>query len=306
MIDTLRVERAGMDTPLPPEVVDYFASLEARGASAATLRAYRSDLIGYCDWLAERDRTPLTAERADLRAWSAHLADRGLSPATRARRLSSVRGLHRRIAATLDEATDPAVELPGPRRKRHLPAVPRPRTTTALLDEPWPDDPLGYRDRALLELLYGAGLRAAEACSLDLNHLDASAVRVKGKGERTRIVPLGGPARSSIDIWLAHGRGALATPDSPPAVFLTNRGARLETSAVRRVLQRRLQTLGLEGFSPHALRHAYATDMLEGGGDLRSIQDLLGHASLDTTEIYTHLGLPQLREAHARAHPRGG
>lgn len=306
MIGAFRVERAGMQEPLPPEAVDYLASLEARGASAATMRAYRSDLVGYCEWLAGRDRTPLTAERADLRAWSAHLAERGLSPATRARRLSSVRGLHRRIAATLDDAGDPAAELPGPRRKRRLPAVPRPRTTTALLDEPWPDDPLGYRDRALLELLYGAGLRAAEACALDLDRLDAATVRVTGKGGRTRIVPLGTPARMAIDTWLTDGRSALAAPDSPPAVFLTNRGARLEPSAVRRILQRRLRALGLEGFSPHALRHAYATDMLEGGGDLRSIQDLLGHASLDTTEIYTHLGLPHLREAHARAHPRGG
>lgn len=306
MIGAVRVERAAVDGPLPPEVVDYLASLKARGASTATLRAYRSDLVGYCDWLAARDRTPLTAQRADLRTWSAHLAERGLSPATRARRLSSVRGLHRRIAATLDEASDPAAELPGPRRKRRLPAVPRPRTTSALLDGPWPDDPIGYRDRALLELLYGAGLRAAEACALDLDCIDAASVRVTGKGGRTRTVPLGTPARSAIDVWLADGRGALATPDSPPALFLTNRGARLETSAVRRLLQRRLRALGLEGFSPHALRHAYATDMLEGGGDLRSIQDLLGHASLETTEIYTHLGLPHLREAHARAHPRGG
>jgi site-specific recombinase XerD len=306
MIGAIGVERTAVDGPLPHEVVDYLSSLEARGASTATLRAYRGDLTAYCEWLAERDRTPLTAERTDLRAWSAHLAERGLSPATRARRLSAIRGLHRRIATTLDEAADPAAELPGPRRKRRLPAVPRPRTTAALLDDPWPDDPLGNRDRAVLELLYGAGLRAAEACDLDLEHLEATAMRVTGKGGRTRIVPLGAPARSAIETWLAQGRHLLATADSPPALFLTNRGTRLEPSAVRRLLQRRLRALGLEGFSPHALRHAYATDMLEGGGDLRSIQDLLGHASLDTTEVYTHLGLPHLRDAHARAHPRGG
>ena len=155
-------------------------------------------------------------------------------------------------------------------------------------------------------MLYGGGLRAAEVCSLDLADRDAGGLRVTGKGGRTRLIPLGEPAQAAIDRWLERGRVVVATDESPAAVFLSQRGRRLDPSTVRRVLTRRLRALGLERFSPHALRHAYATDMLEGGGDLRSIQDLLGHASLETTEIYTHLGLPHLRDAHARAHPRGG
>lgn len=294
-----------MDDALPAEALDYLTALEARGASPATLRAYRGDLADYCAWLAGRGRTPASADRPDVRAWAADLAERGLAPASRARRLSTIRGLHRRIASTTGDP-DPAVEIPGPRRRRRLPSVPRPSATSALLDADWPDDALGLRDRALLEVLYGAGLRAAEVCDLDLGDHDAAGLRVTGKGSRTRLVPLGEPAQAALRAWLERGRPALDGAESTPALFLSQRGHRLDPSTVRRILTRRLRTLGLERFSPHALRHAYATDMLEGGGDLRSIQDLLGHASLETTEIYTHLGLPHLRDAHARAHPRGG
>jgi site-specific recombinase XerD len=294
-----------MDDALPPEAIDYLTALDARGASPATLRAYRGDLADYCAWLSARDRTPATADRADVRAWAADLAERGLAPASRARRLSTIRGLHRRIAATTD-TPDPAVEIPGPRRRRPLPTVPRPSATRTLLDADWPDDAPGLRDRALLEVLYGAGLRAAEVCGLDLGDHDDGGLRVTGKGSRTRLVPLGDPAQTALRHWLDRGRPSLSVEHSPPAIFLSQRGHRLDPSTVRRILTRRLRVLGLERFSPHALRHAYATDMLEGGGDLRSIQDLLGHASLETTEIYTHLGLPHLREAHARSHPRGG
>jgi integrase/recombinase XerC len=202
-------------------------------------------------------------------------------------------------------AADPAAEIPGPKRRRRLPVVPTAADTGRLLDVTWPDGPLGLRDRALLELLYGAGLRAAEACALDLDSIDGRTIRVLGKGGRTRIVPIGDPAADAVTAWLARGRPEVVTAESPPALLLSTRGRRLDTSGVRRALERRLRAVGLEQHGPHALRHAYATHMLEGGGDLRAIQEMLGHASLATTEVYTHLGLPHLRTAHARAHPRG-
>ncbi len=278
-------------------------ALRARGASPLTIRAYRSDLQHYAEWLAARGRSLATAERPDVRAYAAHLADLELAASTRARRLSSVRGFHRRLAG--EGGADPAAEVPGPKRQRRLPTVPAARDTRRMLDVAWPDTPLGLRDRALLELLYGAGLRAAEACALDRAAVDGRAVRVTGKGGRTRIVPIGEPAVDAIAAWLARGRPELDAGDAGDALFVSARGRRLDTSGVRRALDRRLRAVGLEHHGPHALRHAYATHMLEGGGDLRAIQELLGHQSLATTEVYTHLGLPHLRQAHARAHPRG-
>ena len=288
---------------LTDPIEQHLTALSARGASAQTLRAYRGDLRDYADWLASRGSSPTHATRADVRAYAADLAARELAATTRARKLSAVRGFHRRLAGESDG--DPAAEIPGPKRQRRLPVVPPARDTARMLDVAWPDTALGLRDRALLELLYGAGLRAAEACALDLLNLDNRTLRVTGKGGKTRLIPIGEPASDAVNAWLARGRPEFVTADSPPALLLSSRGNRLDTSGVRRALHKRLQAVGLEGHGPHALRHAYATHMLEGGGDLRAIQELLGHASLATTEIYTHLGLPHLRRAHAQAHPRG-
>ena len=284
-------------------IEQHLTALSARGASPQTLRAYRSDLRDYAEWLEARGSDPTRATRSDVRAYAADLAARELAATTRARRLSAVRSLHRRLAG--EAADDPAAEIPGPKRQRRLPTVPPTRATARMLDVAWPANALGLRDRALLELLYGAGLRAAEACALDVTSLDGRTVRVIGKGGKTRLLPIGEPAADAVNAWLARGRPELITPASPPALLLSARGNRLDTSGVRRALHRRLRAVGLEGHGPHALRHAYATHMLEGGGDLRAIQELLGHASLATTEVYTHLGLPHLRRAHAQAHPRG-
>lgn len=291
-----------MTTAADP-IEQHLASLSARGASPQTLRAYRSDLRDYADWLAGRGSDPTRATRSDVRAYAADLAARELAATTRARRLSAVRGLHRRLSGEI--AGDPAAEIPGPKRQRRLPVVPPTRDTARLLDVAWPDTPLGLRDRALLELLYGAGLRAAEACALDCGSLEGRTLRVTGKGGRTRLLPLGEPAADAVGAWLARGRTELQTAASASALLLSVRGNRLDPSGVRRILAKRLRAVGLEPHGPHALRHAYATHMLEGGGDLRAIQELLGHASLATTEVYTHLGLPHLRRAHAQAHPRG-
>jgi len=286
--------------------VDWFLEGErARGASPATLRSYGADLRTYAAWLAGRERTPATATRADVRAYAADLAARGLAPASRARALAALRSFHRRLHAADRAALDPAAELPGPRRERRLPDAPRESELARLLDAPWPDGVAGRRDRALLELLYGCGLRVSEACRLDRADVDARAVRVHGKGDKQRVVPIGEPAADAVAAWLAHGRPEVANDRSGDALLLSLRGRRLEETTVRRILDRRLSALGLEHRSPHALRHAYATHLLEHGGDLRAIQELLGHASLASTEIYTRVSVSHLRTAHALAHPRG-
>ena len=286
--------------------VDWFLEGErARGATPATLRSYGADLRTYAAWLAGRDRTPATATRADVRAFAADLASRGLAPASRARALAALRSFHRRLHAAGRAGADPAAELPGPRRERRLPDVPREAELARLLDAPWPDTVAGRRDRALLELLYGCGLRVSEACRLDRADVDARAVRVLGKGGKERLVPIGEPAADAVARWLAHGRPEFVSERSGDALLLSVRGRRLEETAVRRILDRRLSSLGLEHRSPHALRHAYATHLLEHGGDLRAIQELLGHASLASTEIYTRVSVSHLRTAHALAHPRG-
>jgi site-specific recombinase XerD len=286
--------------------VDWFLEGErARGASPATLRSYGADLRTYGAWLAGRDCTPATATRADVRAYAADLAARGLAPASRARALAALRSFHRRLHAAGRAEVDPAAELPGPRRERRLPDAPREAELARLLDAPWPDGVAGRRDRALLELLYGCGLRVSEACRLDRGDVDARAVRVHGKGDKERLVPIGEPAADAVAAWLAHGRPEVAGDRSGDALLLSLRGRRLEETTVRRILDRRLSALGLEHRSPHALRHAYATHLLEHGGDLRAIQELLGHASLASTEIYTRVSVSHLRTAHALAHPRG-
>jgi site-specific recombinase XerD len=287
------------------ELEEFLTALSARGASQATVRAYRADLHAYRGWLDARELRPTDATRADLRAYAASLGARGLAPSSRARALSAVRALHRRLADTGAADADPAADLPGPKRPRRLPTVVAEPDAARLLDTRWGDEPLDLRDHALLELLYGCGLRAAEACALDRGDLSPREVRVHGKGAKVRLVPIGGPAYEAVARWLADGRPELADADSGEALLLSRRGRRLEPSAVRRALGRRLRTVGLPAASPHALRHAYATHMLEHGGDLRAIQELLGHSSLSTTEVYTQVSVAHLRRAHAMAHPRG-
>jgi site-specific recombinase XerD len=282
----------------------FLETVRAHGVSPATLRSYGTDLRAYARWLEERDRVPSSATRADVRAYAASLAARDLAPASRARSLSALRGLHRRLHESGRARTDPAAELRGPRRRRRLPDAPKPADVAHLLDAPWPDGPLPLRDRALLELLYGCGLRVAEVCALDVGDVTAREVRVTGKGSRVRVVPIGGRAATATAAWAARGRPELARPVSGRALLLTARGRRLDVTTARRALARRASAVGLGHLHPHALRHAYATHLLEGGGDLRAIQELLGHASLATTEIYTRVTVGHLRQAHALAHPR--
>jgi site-specific recombinase XerD len=266
--------------------------LEHGGLSEATRRAYGSDLRAFTQWLAGQS---LGLEDVDARVLSDWVSELGtgrnrLSPASSARRLAAVRSC---LRFTLGPAAVPDAAL-APRRSRRLPDAPKAAEIDELLETVGGDSPLALRNRALLELLYSAGLRSAEAVSLDLADVDfeREVVHVCGKGGKERVLPLGEEAAHRLAVYLRDGRPSLAT-GANDAVFLSARGRRLETSTVRRLLRH-----------PHRLRHAFATHLLEGGADLRVIQELLGHASLSTTQIYSHVDARRLKRVYDRSHPR--
>jgi site-specific recombinase XerD len=266
--------------------------LEHGGLSAATRRAYSSDLRAFSTWLERRDLELGDVDARVLSDWVGELGrgrDR-LAPSSIARRLAAVRSC---LRYTFGPATVPEAAL-SPSRTRRLPDAPKAVDIEGILEAVDGDSPLALRNRALLELLYSAGLRSAEAVALDLGDVDfdRELVHVRGKGGRERVVPLGEEAALHLARYIQLGRPALATGASD-AIFLSARGRRLDTSTVRRLLRH-----------PHRLRHAFATHLLEGGADLRVIQELLGHASLSTTQIYSHVDARRLRRVYDRSHPR--
>ncbi|HET6171573.1 MAG TPA: tyrosine-type recombinase/integrase [Gaiellales bacterium] len=296
------------ETPLilsEPAVDRLIAARVAHGDSPHTLRALRGDLDELCGFLAQQGMTPETCGSEPLRRWQARLAARRLAPATIARRLSSARALFGDLLRRGERPDDPSLVLVGPRRRRRLPDPVTAADCSLLLDGDWNDDLRSLRDRAVLELLYGCGLRASEVCALELSSYDAVAgrLRVVGKGDRERLIPVGEPAREALDEWLRSGRPRVARACS--ALLLSVRGRALSPSDIRRTLERRARVAGVSARSPHALRHAYATHLLEGGAGLREIQELLGHVSAATTQIYAHVAVPHLVREHADHHPRG-
>jgi site-specific recombinase XerD len=280
--------------------------MRARGASPATLRAYTADLDQLGRWLAAAEVAPEQADARTLRRYAAHLGTLRYAPATAARKLSAVRGAYAWMHDRGAIERSPAALIPGPRRARTLPATLSGDEVVRVLDSPAGTEPRDLRDRALLELLYGCGLRAAEACDLRLRdvRLEAGSLRVTGKGGKQRVVPIGGAAEAALERYLARGRPRLTASGRCDRLFVSVRGRPLHPSDVRRALMRALDRAGVPQRSPHALRHTFATHLLEGGADLRSIQDLLGHASVGTTQVYTHVSVRHLRTAHANAHPR--
>ena len=277
----------------------------ALGASPATVRALRSDLADLAGYLDRAGLELCDCDALTLRRWHARLAALNLAPATISRRLSSVRALFHDLHRHGEIDSDPTLVLVGPRRGRRLPEpVARRDCATLLDDRGWADGPIGLRDRAAIELLYGCGLRAQEVCDLDRSSIEWAArrARVIGKGDRERLVPLGSPALAALEAWLRAGRDHLAAHDD--SLLVSIRGRRLSPSDVRRILQRRARVAGVAARSPHALRHSYATHLLEGGAGIREIQQLLGHASAATTQIYAHVAVPHLMRAHAERHPR--
>jgi tyrosine recombinase XerC len=281
--------------------------LERRGSSRHTIRAYGGDLGELAEWATGRGREPGSLAYRDLRSFAAALSERGLGRSSVARKLAAVRSFHEHLARSGAAAQNPAELLPMPKRGTRLPRVLGPDQIARLLDRIPASGPLEVRDRAMLELTYACGLRAEEIVNLDAENVDfeTETLRVTGKGQKTRIVPMGEPAQRALERYLGHARPALATDPNEPALFLSRSGKRLSTSDIRRRLDKWVREAAVAGHvSPHTLRHSFATHMLEGGADLRSIQELLGHSSVSTTQVYTRVEPGRLRREYARSHPR--
>ena len=286
----------------------FLRELETAGASPNTIRAYGVDLRELGAWATELQRPPGDLRYRDLRGYARALSERGLARATVARKLAAIRSFGAHLVRSGAAAQNPAELLPSPKRDSRLPRVLGPDEAARLLDRIPARGPLEVRDRSMLELAYACGLRADEIRGLRADDVDfeSESVRVRGKGGKERVVPIGEPAQRALRRYLDVARPALADRgDDEPALFVSKRGRRLHTSDVRRRLERWVREAGLAGgISPHVLRHSFATHMLEGGADLRSIQELLGHSSVSTTQIYTRVEPGRLRREYARAHPR--
>ena len=283
-----------------------------RDLAPHTVRAYLGDitsLLDHCSRLAIDEITEL--DLRTLRSWLARLQTTGRSRTTIARRATAARVFTAWLHRTGRLPTDPGAALGSPKKHKTLPAVLRPDEAEALIRSAaeLADDgtPVGVRDVAMLELLYATGIRVGELVGLDLDDIDRerNVVRVFGKGRKERSVPFGRPAARALDFWLKHGRPHVLVDGSGPAVFLGSRGKRIDQRAVRTMVHRRIAEVpGAPDIGPHGLRHTAATHLLEGGADLRSVQELLGHASLATTQLYTHVTTDRLRQAYRQAHPR--
>lgn len=283
-----------------------------RGLSEHSVRAYRGDVTSLLGHLARMGRTRLAdLDLLALRSWLAGQSSRGMARTTLARRAAAARAFTAWTTRQGLTPTDPGALLATPRTGRTLPGVLRRDEADALLDVASlaadDESPVGLRDLAALELLYASGIRVGELCGLDVDDVDRSrrVVRVLGKGAKERTVPVGQPALRAVDRWLADGRPALSTPTSGPALFLGARGRRVDPRTVRRAVHALLAHVpGAPDLGPHGLRHSAATHLLEGGADLRSVQELLGHATLATTQIYTHVSVDRLKATYDQAHPR--
>ncbi len=283
-----------------------------RDLSTHSVRAYVADVRGLLEHLARLGHDDLTtADIRGIRSWLAQQQALGKARGTIARRATAARVFTAWAHRTGHAPTDPGLLLGSPKAHRSLPGVLGRSAAEALLDLAGTaaddDGPVGLRDLAILELLYATGIRVGELCGLDVDDLDPDrrVVRVFGKGRKERTVPYGAPAAAAVDRWLRLGRPTLVRGGSGPALFLGARGGRIDQRAVRRMVHARLADVpDAPDLGPHGLRHTAATHLLEGGADLRSVQELLGHASLATTQIYTHVSSERLRAAYEQAHPR--
>jgi len=288
-------------------------SLAAHGMAEATRRAYGRDLGEFAAWAGAEGTGPSEVRYRFLRRYAARLSasaregGRGLAKPTVARKLAAIRTFYRYMVETEQLTQNPADLVSSPRRPRKLPRLLGRDDVATLLDRIPAGTSLELRDRALFELTYSCGLRCEEIVNLDVEGIDfdAEELRVVGKGSKTRIVPIGEPAQRALERYLARGRPALAGRAAEPALFVSKSGRRLSPSDVRRRLTAWLRHAGLSSaVSPHALRHSFATHLLEGGADLRTIQELLGHASVSTTQVYTWVESGRLRRQYERSHPR--
>ncbi|MEW5762887.1 MAG: tyrosine recombinase XerC [Bacillota bacterium] len=292
----------------------FLAYLEVeRHASPHTLAAYRRDIFAGLDFFArvlgtdDVGLTPAALNTRLMRRYVAHLS-RHLAPASVARKLAAWRSFFKFLRREGYVSRNPLEGVPGPKRPRRLPRVLRYEQVERLVEAP-ADSPLGLRDRALWEILYATGIRVSELVGLNISDVDPDAayVKVLGKGRKERLVPMGRCAAAALRAYLACGRPALIDPRRPAgdALFLNSRGGRISARGVRKRLAGYLEKLGLGGAaSPHTLRHSFATHLLDGGADLRVVQELLGHARLSTTQVYTHVSRERMKEVYRRTHPR--
>jgi integrase/recombinase XerC len=283
-----------------------------RDLAGRTVTAYISDVAGLLEHARRRGRTSLAElDLADLRSWLALAKTRGMARSTIARRASAARVFTAWTAREGSTAHDVGALLARPKSHRRLPEVLRADQAGLLMDHAIAraadGDPVALRDAAMLEVLYGTGIRVGELVGLDVDDLDQSrrTLRVFGKGSKERTVPYGIPAEQALTAWLRAGREHLVGPGSGAAMFLGRRGRRIDPRAVRTLVHEHLSGVdGAPDLGPHGLRHSAATHLLEGGADLRSVQELLGHATLATTQIYTHVSVERLKRAYDQAHPR--
>ena len=294
-------------------VLDFPAYLAfERGLSRNTLDAYRSDLPPFGAFLRRTGREVLAVEHPDLTAFLVELADGAedrppVAPATLQRKVACLRSFYRHLRREELLDRDPTAHLSAPRQGRRLPEVLTRDEVTRLLEQPRGTDSAALRDRALLEVMYACGLRASEAIGLEVTDLDLQegVLRARGKGARERMVPIGTEAVRALRAYLQRGRPALVGPRQEPHVFVNVRGGALTRQGLYKIVQRHARGAGLAGrMSPHTLRHTFATHLLTGGCDLRSVQEMLGHADIATTQLYTHLSTERLKDVYFRAHPR--
>lgn len=305
----MSAEGEGLDASYVESLMRYCEELSLiRGDSLHTVRGYRSDLLDFGRFSARQGIRPLSASYRQVRAYLAEQTQAGYSRKTINRRLSSLRGFFRWLESTGRIEADPMSVLKGPKLEKSLPRfIPHADMERLLAVHQGKDDPVSLRDRAFLEFLYACGARISEAAGLLVSKIDfvSSQARILGKGSKERIVPLHPLALASMREYLEKGRPELLGEKDHPAFFLSTRGNAMSADALRRVFKATLVQAGVDpSYSPHDVRHTFATELLDGGADLRSVQEMLGHASLSTTQIYTHVSSERLRKIHLKAHPR--
>jgi integrase/recombinase XerD len=309
-VETVQRPHASGNEPL---IVDFLAYLELeRGLSRNTLEAYRSDLLQFGEYLRRHQLDALHADHGAIAAFLSELAAGGeerapVAATTLGRKVACLRSFYRHLRREGAIEHDPTAELHGPRKPQRLPRVLTREQVARLLEQPRGADPLAIRDRALLELMYACGLRASEAVGLDLADVDLEEgiLRARGKGSKERLVPIGRAALTELGRYCRSARPLLAGSQSHSRLFLNRRGVGLTRQGLYKIVQGYARSAGLaDKMSPHTLRHSFATHLLAGGCDLRSLQEMLGHADLATTQVYTHLSSDRLKDAYFSAHPR--
>jgi integrase/recombinase XerD len=306
------IESPPVARPYEHLVLDFLAYLEfERGLSRNTLEAYRSDLFQFGRFLEAHGADAVTATAADVSDFLTHLAEGNgrapSSPATIHRKAACLRSFYRHLRRENVRESDPTATISGPRRGRKLPKVLNRGEVQKLLDQPRGTAPTALRDRALLELMYACGLRASEAIGIEISDVDleVGVLRARGKGSKERVVPIGSAAVSAVRIYLERGRPPLVHGGIVAHLFVNFRGEPLTRQGLYKIVRRHATSAGLaDRMSPHTLRHTFATHLLAGGCDLRSVQEMLGHADVATTQLYTHLSSDRLKDVYFKAHPR--